>query len=84
MNYELSRSVIEARDSTIGVIALTLIVGDRWEIILMATWRCIKQCGACCNLDPSDRPDLEEYLPPEQLAVYLSMVGLDGLNIIVF
>jgi uncharacterized protein len=44
----------------------------------MATWQCVKQCGACCNLDPSDRPDLEEYLPPEQLAIYLSMVGEDG------
>ena len=44
----------------------------------MSTWQCIKQCGACCNLDPSDRPDLEEYLPPEQLAIYLSMVGEDG------
>ena len=44
----------------------------------MSTWRCVKQCGACCNLDPSDRPDLEEYLPPEQLAIYLSMVGEDG------
>ena len=30
------------------------------------------------NLDPSDRPDLEEYLPPEQLAIYMSMVGEDG------
>jgi uncharacterized protein len=29
-------------------------------------------------LDPSDRPDLEEYLAPEQLAIYLSMVGEDG------
>jgi uncharacterized protein len=44
----------------------------------MSTWQCVKQCGACCNLDPSDRPDLEEYLPPEQLAIYLSMVGEDG------
>jgi uncharacterized protein len=44
----------------------------------MATWRCVKQCGACCNLDPDDRPELEEYLPPEQLAIYLSMVGEDG------
>lgn len=44
----------------------------------MATWRCVKYCGACCNLDPSDRPDLEEYLNPEDLHLYLSMVGEDG------
>lgn len=44
----------------------------------MATWRCVKQCGACCHLDPSDRPDLEEYLNPEELHLYLNMVGEDG------
>jgi uncharacterized protein len=44
----------------------------------MATWQCVKQCGACCNLDPSDRPELEEYLDPAQLAIYMSMVGADG------
>jgi uncharacterized protein len=44
----------------------------------MATWQCVKQCGACCNLDPRDRPELEEYLLPEQLAIYMSMVGEDG------
>lgn len=44
----------------------------------MATWRCVKQCGACCQLDPADRPDLEDYLPPEELALYLSLVGPDG------
>jgi uncharacterized protein len=44
----------------------------------MATWCCIKQCGACCHLDPSDRPDLEEYLTPDELHLYLGMVGEDG------
>lgn len=44
----------------------------------MATWQCVKQCGACCNLDPADRPDLEDYLGPEELSLYLSMVGEDG------
>jgi uncharacterized protein len=44
----------------------------------MATWQCVKNCGACCNLDPSDRPDLADYLNPDQLALYLSMVGEDG------
>ena len=44
----------------------------------MATWKCIKQCGACCHLDPADRPELDQYLSPEDLALYLSMVGEDG------
>ena len=44
----------------------------------MATWRCVKQCGACCNLDPRDRPDLEDYLTPDQLTTYMNMVGPDG------
>jgi Fe-S-cluster containining protein len=44
----------------------------------MATWRCVKNCGACCHLDPTDRPDLAEYLTPEELELYLSMVGEGG------
>ncbi|MEA5512623.1 YkgJ family cysteine cluster protein [Nodularia sp. UHCC 0506] len=44
----------------------------------MANWQCVKQCGACCNLDPSERPDLEEYLAPAELELYLSMVGEGG------
>ncbi|AKG23634.1 YkgJ family cysteine cluster protein [Calothrix sp. 336/3] len=44
----------------------------------MATWQCIKGCGACCHLDPRERPDLDEYLTPEELLEYLSMVGEDG------
>ncbi|MEL6381254.1 MAG: YkgJ family cysteine cluster protein [Cyanobacteria bacterium J06626_18] len=44
----------------------------------MATWQCIERCGACCHLDPRDRPDLDQYLPPADLAHYLSLVGEDG------
>lgn len=44
----------------------------------MANWQCVKQCGACCNLTPSDRPDLAEYLLPEELELYMSMVGDGG------
>ena len=44
----------------------------------MATWQCIKGCGACCHLDPTERPDLEDYLEPEDLLLYLSLVGEDG------
>jgi uncharacterized protein len=44
----------------------------------MPSWHCVKQCGACCNLNPADRPDLDQYLDPESLALYLSMVGEDG------
>ncbi|PAX60178.1 YkgJ family cysteine cluster protein [Brunnivagina elsteri] len=44
----------------------------------MATWQCIKNCGACCNLNPEERPDLDLYLNPEELEEYLSMVGEGG------
>jgi len=44
----------------------------------MATWRCVKQCGACCHLDPVERPDLAEYLSPDELELYLSLVGEGG------
>lgn len=44
----------------------------------MATWRCVKHCGACCHLDPSDRPELEAYLTPDELQLYMSLVGEDG------
>ena len=44
----------------------------------MATWRCVQQCGACCHLDPAERPDLDQYLSPEDLEYYLSLVGEDG------
>ena len=44
----------------------------------MASWRCIKECGACCNLEPEERPDLAEYLSPEELSQYLGMVGEGG------
>lgn len=44
----------------------------------MATWRCIQQCGACCHLDPADRPDLADYLTPDELHQYLGLVGEGG------
>jgi hypothetical protein len=44
----------------------------------MATWCCVKQCGACCHLDPAERPELNEYLSPEELELYLSLVGEGG------
>jgi uncharacterized protein len=44
----------------------------------MATWQCVKQCGACCNLTPADRPELEQYLTTEELELYLSLVGEGG------
>ena len=44
----------------------------------MATWQCVKNCGACCQLDPADRPDLADYLTPDELSLYMSLVGEDG------
>lgn len=44
----------------------------------MPNWLCVQQCGACCQLDPTDRPDLEDYLSADNLQLYLSLVGEDG------
>jgi Fe-S-cluster containining protein len=44
----------------------------------MATWQCIKNCGACCHLAPEERPDLAEYLTADELELYLSMVSDGG------
>lgn len=44
----------------------------------MATWLCVRNCGACCHLAPAERPDLESYLTPQDLETYLSLVGEDG------
>lgn len=41
-------------------------------------WQCVSGCGACCNLTPEERPDLEDYLSQEELGQYLSMVGENG------
>ncbi|MEL6579906.1 MAG: YkgJ family cysteine cluster protein [Cyanobacteria bacterium J06621_12] len=41
-------------------------------------WQCVSSCGACCNLDPTERPDLAKYLSEDELATYMSMVGSDG------
>ena len=41
-------------------------------------WACVSGCGACCKLGPmSSRPDIGEYLTPEDLETYTSMVGDD-------
>ncbi len=44
----------------------------------MATWQCVKRCGACCRLDPDFRPNLEDYLSAAEMELYLSLVGEDG------
>mmetsp|Transcript_8746 Transcript_8746/g.12777 ORF Transcript_8746/g.12777 Transcript_8746/m.12777 type:complete len:175 (+) Transcript_8746:127-651(+) len=41
-------------------------------------WKCVKNCGACCFLDPGFREPLEPILSTEDFALYMSMVGLDG------
>jgi len=42
-------------------------------------WACTKGCGACCYLEPSERPYLLDYFDdPEDLATYNSLVGDDG------
>ena len=46
--------------------------------VLVGKWQCVSGCGACCNLSPEERPDLDEYLSESELAIYMSMVGEDG------
>lgn len=41
-------------------------------------WRCIQGCGACCRLDPAQRPEALDALNAEQRRQYLAMVGADG------
>jgi uncharacterized protein len=48
------------------------------EVMNQSQWRCVENCGACCHLLPEERPELAEYLTPEELNLYLSMVGEDG------
>ena len=44
----------------------------------MATWQCVLNCGACCYLNPVDRPFLDDFLSIEELDLYLGMVDEDG------
>ncbi|PNW40961.1 UNVERIFIED_CONTAM: Fe-S cluster protein [Euhalothece sp. KZN 001] len=44
----------------------------------MTNWSCMKNCGACCYLNPSERPELDDYLSPEELEQYYGLVGGDG------
>ena len=44
----------------------------------MANWCCIQQCGACCHLDPAERPEVQTYLSAREWDLYQSMVGPDG------
>jgi hypothetical protein len=44
----------------------------------MSTWHCVKHCGACCQLDPVDRPELPDHLTATELDLYQSLIGFDG------
>lgn len=44
----------------------------------MSNWSCMPGCGACCYLETSERPELANYLSPEELKQYQSLVGVDG------
>ncbi len=44
----------------------------------MANWSCMKHCGACCYLNPSERPELDDYLSQSELAQYHGLIGSDG------
>jgi Fe-S-cluster containining protein len=74
---EVAGEIAEARPCSHPAALLPQISPFNLET-LMATWHCVKQCGACCHLDPTDRPDLADYLGPADLELYLSLVGANG------
>ncbi len=41
-------------------------------------WCCISGCGACCRLDPAQRPEALAALSPSQRQAYLALVAADG------
>jgi len=51
---------------------------EPWPATQGLTWQCISGCGACCRLDPGERPEALEALDAEEQELYLSMVGADG------
>ena len=44
----------------------------------MKSWRCIENCGACCQLDLTDRDNLSEVLSNKDIALINSMQSKDG------
>ena len=44
----------------------------------MKSWNCIKNCGACCQLDLADRDDLSGILSNKDLELINSMKNKDG------
>jgi hypothetical protein len=38
-------------------------------------WCCISGCGACCRLDPAQRPEALAALSPSQRQAYLALVA---------
>ncbi len=42
------------------------------------SWRCIKNCGACCRLAPEERSEAIEVLSQDQLKIYFELVKPDG------
>mmetsp|Transcript_3894 Transcript_3894/g.7451 ORF Transcript_3894/g.7451 Transcript_3894/m.7451 type:complete len:213 (+) Transcript_3894:2455-3093(+) len=42
-----------------------------------STWRCVRNCGACCYLSTDER-DVEGFLGADDLEEYLDMIGADG------
>ena len=41
-------------------------------------WKCVKNCGACCRLDPIERVEALEVLGEAEAKIYLDLIGNDG------
>ena len=44
----------------------------------MKSWSCIKNCGACCRFDLTEREDLSRILSSNDIALINSMTSKDG------
>ena len=44
----------------------------------MHTWICIENCGACCKFDINERPNIENKLSDQDIALINSMISKDG------
>ena len=44
----------------------------------MKSWSCIKNCGACCHLELSERSELKRVLSRKDIALINSMTCKDG------
>lgn len=70
----------ESVTKKVNLKAINMNENDERSVIHRETngWVCVKQCGACCRLAPEERPDLDQWLTPDEWDLYMNLVGDDG------